>query len=91
MDEVKKDTMLNMTTPEERAMKYGNDLKPQITKEQFDKFRNVQYGGKFNMYDPNARLMSGLDQSTYFDIMKKYEELQKLYGPYERAKKPGVK
>jgi len=50
-----------------------------ITKEQFQSYRRVQKEGRFNMFDENARLLTGLDKKTYIGIMQHYAELMVIY------------
>jgi len=50
-----------------------------VTKEEFESYIRVQQEGKFNMFDPNARLLTGLDKDTYKECMKKYTELHDKY------------
>lgn len=49
------------------------------TKAQFKRYVDVQYEGRYNMFDPNARMLTGLDSKTYGDIMKHYGELARKY------------
>ena len=51
----------------------------EVTEAQFRAYTKVQSGGKYNMFDPNARMLTGLDKNTYLAIMKNYSELTKLY------------
>jgi len=53
-----------------------------ITLEQFNAFRAVQFGGSFNMMSPQARLASGLSKDIYMTIIQNYDELQEKYGEY---------
>lgn len=43
-----------------------------ITKEQFMKYYDVQMGGAYNMLDPRAMKLTGLDKETYLEIIKNY-------------------
>ena len=52
----------------------------EITREQFEGYKEVQSSGQYNMFDPNARMLTGLDKNTYLSIMKNYDELSKKYG-----------
>jgi len=52
----------------------------EITKNQFAQYRRVQNSGRYNMFDPNARMLTELDKNTYLSIMKNYDELSKKYG-----------
>ena len=51
----------------------------EISKEQFQEYRDVQDGGMFNMFDPNARMMTSLTKNEWIDIMKNYNELSDKY------------
>jgi len=52
----------------------------EITIEQFNAYRKVQYSGRTNMFDTNmVSALSGLDKNTIMSIMSEYEELEKLY------------
>lgn len=46
-----------------------------ITKGEFQAYEEVRKRGRFNMYDPNALRLTGLDKETYLGIMKYYTEL----------------
>ena len=52
----------------------------EITREQFEGYKEVQNSGRYNMFDPNARMLTELDKNTYLSIMKNYDELSKKYG-----------
>lgn len=50
------------------------------TKEQFLRYRKLQYSGAINMYDiTNGCKLSSLPQDVYKDIMWNYKEYLKLY------------
>jgi len=51
----------------------------EISKEQFQQYRNVQDSGMYNMFDPNARLCTDLSKNEWIDIMKNYSELRDKY------------
>ena len=51
----------------------------EITKDQFQQYRNVQDEGMYNMFDPNARLCTDLSKNEWIDIMKNYSELRDKY------------
>ena len=53
-----------------------------ITLEQFNAFRAVQFGGSFNMMSPQARAATGLRKDVYFEILQNYEALEAKYGKY---------
>jgi hypothetical protein len=57
-----------------------------ITLEQFNAFRAVQFGGSFNMMSPQARAASGLSKDIYMAILQNYDELQERYGDYNEDK-----
>ena len=52
----------------------------EITKGQFLMYKAVQESGMFNMFDPRARGLTGLDKETYVEILKTYDELENKYG-----------
>lgn len=49
------------------------------SKEDFRDYVEVQYEGRYNMFDPNARALTGLDKETYMKIIEHYGELAKMY------------
>lgn len=51
----------------------------EITKEHFEAYEDVRKRGRFNMYDPNARMLTGLERDVYFAIMKHYSELMEKW------------
>ena len=50
-----------------------------INSEQFNQFLNVQQSGMFNMYDPQARMMTDLTRSEWVAIMENYDKLYDKY------------
>lgn len=62
-----------------------NKLK--ATQEEFQRYRAVQLSGAFNMLTPQARMSTGIDKTTYLDIISKYEEYIKAYGQTEVKEK----
>ena len=52
----------------------------EVTKGQFLIYKAVQESGMFNMFDPRARELTGLDKGTYLTILEKYNELEDKYG-----------
>ncbi len=58
-----------------KMTKGGSD----ITKEEWTAYRNVQDGGMYNMFDPDAVRETGLDKETYMTIIKNYSELKEKY------------
>ena len=51
-----------------------------ITKSQFMRYKAVQESGAYNMFDPRAKSASGLDDKTYVEIIKNYDDLEAKYG-----------
>jgi len=43
----------------------------------FQAYRKVQMGGKWNMFDPRAFQATGLSESKYMFVMRNYSALQK--------------
>ena len=54
-------------------------IKMKATKEQFQAYRDVQSSGAYNMFTPDAILSTGLDKTTYFDIIEHYAEYKEKY------------
>ena len=52
----------------------------EVTKEQFELYKDVQESGAFNMLDPRAIQAAGLDKVTYLTIIKNYDDLEDKYG-----------
>ena len=50
-----------------------------VTKDQFKAYKRVQNSGAYNMFSPDAILSTGLDKTTYFDIVEHYEEYEEKY------------
>ena len=50
-----------------------------VTKEDFEAFEEVREEGMYNMMSPNAILMSGLDKSTYLEILSNYYDLKEKF------------
>lgn len=46
----------------------------------FHAYRKVQLSGRYNMFDPRARSLTGLERDGYLFVMKNYEELAKAAG-----------
>jgi len=42
----------------------------------WNSYERVRQGGAFNMFDPNARLISGLSRSAYAFCMENYTKLK---------------
>ena len=51
----------------------------QITLEDFNAYKEVQESGEYNMFDPRARLETGLNETTYLTIIRHYEGLAKKF------------
>lgn len=43
-------------------------------------YEKVRKGGKWNMFDPRARIATGLSSERYSFVMKNYSELKKAVG-----------
>jgi len=53
----------------------------EVTKEEFERFVDVQVGGKYNMLDPRARQATGLSKEVYTEILTNYGILKaKFHG-----------
>ena len=50
-----------------------------VSKEEFERYCNVQDAGLFNMLSPQAMQMVGISKEKYFYILKNYQELKDLY------------
>ena len=51
----------------------------EISKEQFQQYRDVKDSGMFNMFDPNARACTDLTKNEWISILKNYSELKQQY------------
>jgi hypothetical protein len=47
-----------------------------ITRLEWEAYREVQKGGLYNMLSPDAVRLSGLDKDTYFEIVKNYDRYE---------------
>lgn len=55
----------------------------EITKEQFDAYRRVQFSGVTNMWNRNLVCdLSGLSSGVVGEIMQKYAELEERFGKF---------
>ena len=54
-----------------------SDLK--VSAEQFEEYREIQESGMYNMFDPQARMMTSLDKKKWIYIIQNYEELLEKY------------
>jgi len=54
-------------------------MKNHYNKDSFKDFLETQIDGKYNVLDPRACKISGLNKSTYLDIVKNYDEYYRLY------------
>ena len=50
-----------------------------VSAEQFEEYRDIQESGMFNMFDPQARMMTSLDKKEWLYIIQNYEELLEKY------------
>ena len=53
----------------------------EITKEQFDEYKQVQDMGAYNMLDPRARELISLSKQEWIYIIKNYKELDRVFSP----------
>jgi hypothetical protein len=62
---------------------YLSDNLTMITKESqinnWKRFEQVRASGEYNMFDPKARALTGLNKEDYVFVMKNYSELEKAY------------
>lgn len=47
-----------------------------VCREDFERYEAVRRNGRFNMFSTEARLVTGLDKSTYQAIISNYEFLE---------------
>tara|TARA_R100000231_G_scaffold6941_1_gene9936 strand:- start:243 stop:401 length:159 start_codon:yes stop_codon:yes gene_type:complete len=50
-----------------------------VTREDFEAYEEVREEGMYNMFSPDAILMSGLDKKTYLEIMQNYSKLKEKF------------
>ena len=50
-----------------------------ITRLEWEKYREVQKSGLYNMLSPHAVRLSGLDKKTYFIIVEHYDFFYKKF------------
>lgn len=50
-----------------------------VSAEQFEEYREIQESGMYNMFDPQARMMTSLDKEEWIYILQNYEILLKTY------------
>ena len=58
-----------------------SNIKAPFTFEQLMAYRayeEVRRRGLFNMFDPNARLSTGLSREDYMFVMKNYDQLREI-------------
>lgn len=48
-------------------------------KQKFLTYERVRREGKYNMFDPNARMLTGLSKEDYIWVMNNYSELNAKY------------
>ena len=51
----------------------------EISRDQWIEYRSIQDSGMFNMFDPQARMMTDLSKNEWLHIMKNYSELKEKY------------
>jgi len=51
----------------------------EVTKEEFEEYKNIQESGEFNMLDPRARARTSLNKNQWYFIIKNYNELEKAW------------
>ena len=51
-----------------------------ITRDEFLDYETVRKSGIYNMFDPQARDLSGLSKDKYITIIRNYSELKEQYG-----------
>lgn len=49
-------------------------------------YEDVRQGGRWNMFDPSARIATGLSRERYFFVMKNYSDLKKQSDEESNAK-----
>lgn len=52
-----------------------------VSKDDFLKYYAVQKYGAYNMWDPRAQELTGLDEDTYAEIIGNYSKFRDLYLP----------
>ena len=57
-------------------MEYNNEQ----LKSMYNAYEDVRLSGEYNMFDPNARIMSGLSKEEYVYVMNHYSELRNKFG-----------
>lgn len=50
-----------------------------VSKEDFMAYEGIRESGMYNMFDPRARDMAGLDRKVWATIIHHYDELCELY------------
>lgn len=50
----------------------------------FRRYRKVQMGGRFNMFDPRARAATSLSREDYLFVIENYTELQTAQAEQEK-------
>lgn len=48
----------------------------------FKAYKAVQMSGEYNMFNTQARIMTGLTQTAYFAVMENYEQLAEAANRY---------
>ena len=50
-----------------------------VSREDFQEYKNVQESGDYNMFDPRAREMTDLSKDQWIDIIKNYSKYREMY------------
>lgn len=50
-----------------------------ISEEEFERYEDTRRRGRFNMFDSNARLLTGLSKEIYFGVMEHYTALSEKF------------
>ena len=50
-----------------------------ITRSDWEAYREVQNSGLYNMFTPDAIRASGLDKATYLEIVKNYDKYKEKF------------
>ena len=46
----------------------------------YNAYEEVRVSGEYNMFDPNARIASGLSKEQYIFVIQYYNELKRKFG-----------
>ena len=50
-----------------------------VSREDFQEYKNVLESGDYNMFDPRAREMTDLSKDQWIDIIKNYSKYREMY------------